>query len=139
MPESRSDIKSLLEVVTRLRRECPWDQKQTHETLSRHLIEESYEVVDAISELGKENSYLELKLELGDLLFSCVNLGRKLGINSETSLLKANDKFERRFRQLEEIVEKKNKSINFLDLPELNEIWISIKNNEVESNKRDDY
>ena len=69
MPESRSDIKSLLEVVTRLRRECPWDQKQTHETLSRHLIEESYEVVDAISELGKENSYLELKLELGDLLF----------------------------------------------------------------------
>ncbi|MBE05299.1 MAG: nucleoside triphosphate pyrophosphohydrolase [Gammaproteobacteria bacterium] len=81
----------------------------------------------------------EVQDELGDLLFSCVNLGRKLGINSETSLLKANDKFERRFRQLEEIIEKKNKSINFLDLPELNEIWISIKNNEVESNNRDDY
>ena len=57
----------------------------------------------------------EVQDELGDLLFSCVNLGRKLGINSETSLLKANDKFERRFRQLEEIVEKKINNLIFLD------------------------
>ncbi len=41
----------LVEVVARLRRECPWDQKQSHASLGKHLIEESYEVIDAIESL----------------------------------------------------------------------------------------
>lgn len=40
----------LINVVARLRRECPWDQKQTHSTLGKHLIEESYEVLEAITQ-----------------------------------------------------------------------------------------
>jgi tetrapyrrole methylase family protein/MazG family protein len=43
---------------------CPWDQEQTHETLKRHLIEESYEVLDAID----SGSIDKLEEELGDLL-----------------------------------------------------------------------
>lgn len=43
---------------------CPWDQQQTHETLKRHLLEEAYEVLDAI-DLG---SLEKLKEELGDLM-----------------------------------------------------------------------
>ena len=62
------------ELIIKLREECPWDKKQTHESLKRHLLEEAYEVLDAIdglSEDGKNDSagYEALKDELGDLLY----------------------------------------------------------------------
>ncbi|MFW6365460.1 MAG: nucleoside triphosphate pyrophosphohydrolase [Spirochaetota bacterium] len=44
---------------------CPWDRKQTHDTLKKYLIEEAYEVIDAIESGNMEN----LKEELGDLLY----------------------------------------------------------------------
>jgi MazG family protein len=69
MSEINSEIDALLNTVSLLRKECPWDTQQTHETLVRHLIEEAYEVVNAISNLDKKDSYQDLKLELGDLLF----------------------------------------------------------------------
>ena len=69
MSEINSEINNLLKTVSILRKECPWDKKQTHETLTRHLIEEAYEVVEAISNLEEEDSYQDLKFELGDLLF----------------------------------------------------------------------
>ena len=37
--------------MNQLRNECPWDKEQTHESLAKHLIEESYELLDAISKL----------------------------------------------------------------------------------------
>ena len=63
-----------------LRRECPWDAKQTHHTLVSHLIEETYETVDAISALPADapagdvdlGDYLLLEEELGDLLLQIV-------------------------------------------------------------------
>jgi tetrapyrrole methylase family protein/MazG family protein len=63
-----------------LRRECPWDAKQTHHTLVSHLIEETYETVDAISTLPVDapagdvdlGDYLLLEEELGDLLLQIV-------------------------------------------------------------------
>jgi tetrapyrrole methylase family protein/MazG family protein len=58
----------LVEIMARLRRSCPWDREQTHESLVRYLVEETYEVVDAI-EAGGENELCE---ELGDLLFQIV-------------------------------------------------------------------
>ena len=69
MSEAKLDLENLLSTVSKLREECPWDKKQTHETLARHLIEEAYEVIDVISNIDREDSYLELKSELGDLLF----------------------------------------------------------------------
>lgn len=54
----------LIELTKRLRRECPWDREQTHESLGKHLIEESYEVLEAI----EEGDPSLLKDELGDLL-----------------------------------------------------------------------
>ena len=47
---------SLSEIVLRLRSQCPWDKKQTHESLGKHLIEEAYEVIDAIEILNQEIS-----------------------------------------------------------------------------------
>ena len=58
----------LVEIMARLRRSCPWDREQTHASLVRYLIEETYEVVDAI-EHGTDGELCE---ELGDLLFQVV-------------------------------------------------------------------
>jgi tetrapyrrole methylase family protein/MazG family protein len=70
----------LVAVNRRLRRECPWDREQTHHSLVQHLVEEAYEVVDAISALppsapaGEPDyaAYAELEEELGDLLLQVV-------------------------------------------------------------------
>lgn len=59
---------SLVEVMARLRRGCPWDREQTHRSLLPYLIEETYEVVDAV-ENDDENDLCE---ELGDLLLQIV-------------------------------------------------------------------
>ena len=60
-------LQGIYELVKRLRAPdgCPWDRKQTNETLKNDLIEETYEVIDAIER--KDND--ALKEELGDLLF----------------------------------------------------------------------
>ena len=50
-------------IVKQLRRDCPWDREQTHESVKHLLIEEAYEVVDAIDSGDPE----ELKKELGDV------------------------------------------------------------------------
>lgn len=54
----------LVQVMDRLRRECPWDRKQTHESLVPYLVEESYEVLETI----EQGDYASLREELGDLL-----------------------------------------------------------------------
>jgi XTP/dITP diphosphohydrolase len=55
---------ALMAVMARLRRECPWDAQQTHESLAPHLLEESYEAIDAL-ESGDPDAVRE---ELGDVL-----------------------------------------------------------------------
>lgn len=66
-----AELLKFAEMVQRLRRECPWDREQTHGSLRRHLIEEAYEVLDAIdgfdARSGQGADHLEE--ELGDLLF----------------------------------------------------------------------
>lgn len=65
-----AELVALDELVRTLRRRCPWDREQTHRSLERHLIEETYEVLDAIDGLdGSPASYGHLEEELGDLLF----------------------------------------------------------------------
>lgn len=66
------ELMATVNLMHRLRSECPWDQEQTHESLRRHLIEETYEVVEAIDDLGADPSlddYAHLEEELGDLWF----------------------------------------------------------------------
>lgn len=58
--------------MRKLREECPWDREQTHRTLVKNLIEESYELIEAISRLGEDEvdwvAYSVLEDELGDVL-----------------------------------------------------------------------
>ncbi|MGH9285934.1 MAG: nucleoside triphosphate pyrophosphohydrolase, partial [Acidimicrobiales bacterium] len=77
------ELARFAELVRTLRARCPWDRKQTHQTLTRHLIEEAYEVVDAITALGGGPAgYAHLEEELGDLLLQVVlhaTLGAEAG------------------------------------------------------------
>lgn len=68
----------LLEVMTTLRRECPWDREQTFESLRSNTIEETYELADAITDHNLDG----IKEELGDLLLHVVfyaKLGEEVG------------------------------------------------------------
>jgi XTP/dITP diphosphohydrolase len=67
----------LLDIMDELREKCPWDMKQTHESLRHLTIEETYELADAII----QNDMGELKKELGDVLLHIVFYAR---IASET-------------------------------------------------------
>ncbi len=77
-------VRGLVEIVRKLRSEkgCPWDKKQTEETLKPFVIEEAYEVVDAISSGDKS----EIMEELGDLLLQVVFLSEIYEERKEFSL-----------------------------------------------------
>jgi NTP pyrophosphatase (non-canonical NTP hydrolase) len=61
-------VLDLVAVMDRLRTECPWDRKQTHESLVPYLLEEAYEVLETI----EDGDYPALREELGDLLLQVV-------------------------------------------------------------------
>ncbi len=54
--------------MARLRAECGWKAAQTHRTLAKHLLEETYETIDAIEALDRGGSPEDLREELGDVL-----------------------------------------------------------------------
>ncbi len=60
----QEEFKRFVEIVRRLRAECPWDREQTHQSIRHNLIEETYEVIDALD----TNNLEELRRELGDVL-----------------------------------------------------------------------
>ena len=68
MKEAELATARLLEVMDRLRAECPWDREQTFDSLRNNTIEETYELVDAITDKNMEG----IKEELGDLLLHVV-------------------------------------------------------------------
>jgi tetrapyrrole methylase family protein/MazG family protein len=242
------EIKTLLEVVERIRKECPWDRSQTHESLKKYLIEEAYELLDAIdkkddkalleelgdvflqvlmhSQIAKERGSFtfyhvakhlkeklidrhphvfgnkpadevlkrweeekiktresvldgvpkhmpalmrsqklqdraslvgfdfenldqvlnkleeeieELKMaikegekkhiqhEIGDVLTAVVELCRFLKLDAETVLQKANDRFERRFRYMEEKAKQMGKALKSMSLQEMDILWLEAK------------
>jgi len=68
--KKKSEIERLVGIMAKLRSPsgCPWDRKQTHETLVPYLVEEAHETIEAIY----ENDYKKLEEELGDLLLQVV-------------------------------------------------------------------
>jgi nucleoside triphosphate diphosphatase len=61
-------FKELVEIVKKLRVECPWDREQTNDSIKAATIEEAYEVVESID----EKNFEELRIELGDLLLHVI-------------------------------------------------------------------
>jgi len=87
MKKHKENFGKLLEIMDILREQCPWDKKQTFDTLRTLTIEETYELSDAITEKNLE----EIKKELGDLLLHIVFYS-KLG--SETGEFDISDVIE---------------------------------------------
>ena len=69
----------------------------------------------------------EVEDEIGDLLFAVVNLARKTGIDAESALQNATDKFRVRFNRVEDELKARGKKLGEADLAELDAIWNMIK------------
>ena len=69
----------------------------------------------------------ELESELGDLLFTCVNLCRKAGVHASLALDKANAKFEERFRGVEQVARERGIDLQSAGLEALDSIWNEVK------------
>lgn len=87
------------------------------------LIEEINELKNAM-DCG---SSADIKEEFGDVLFSCVNVSRFIGADSEEALTDATDKFIRRFTEVERLAEEKGTSINNSSIEELDLLWNKAK------------
>ena len=85
------------------------------------------EIKEIIAEMTDDPDPVRLEDEVGDLLFVCVNLARKLDIEAETALRNGNRKFERRFRHMEAASEAQGLEFSALDLSEMEKLWVQAK------------
>ena len=86
-----AEFKKLLDIIDELREKCPWDRKQTFESLRKLTIEETYELADAIL----RKNLTEIKEELGDLMLHIVfyaKLGAESGTFNMTDILNSINK-----------------------------------------------
>lgn len=90
---------------------------KVHEEIDEVMHEAQQSVVDSE----------KLEEEMGDLLFATVNLSRHLGSKAETALQKANDKFERRFREVEAIIAAQGLSMPGATLEQMEAAWQQVK------------
>ena len=121
----QKSFESLQEVVARLRAPdgCPWDKEQTHQTLTSHLLEETYETIDAM----ESDDSIHMEEEFGDLLLQ-ISLNAQIGNeNGEFNIIDIitgiHDKLIRRHPHVFSNVEVEG-------IPGVLENWEKIKNEE---------
>ena len=83
--------------------------------------------MDELKNAYKGCNEKKIQEELGDVLFSIVNLSRHLNISAEDMLRKGNKKFIKRFKKIEKTAKKKGLNIEDLSLKEMNQIWDQLK------------
>lgn len=96
-----------------------WTRAEDVVSKIQEEVDELREVVGQHADAGRERA----EEEMGDLLFAVANLARKLGIEPETALRKANDKFTRRFETMECAIAASNRTTKEMSLEELEEEW----------------
>jgi ATP diphosphatase len=86
------------------------------------------EIEEVLAEVNvSEPNQEAVEEEIGDLLFAVVNLARHTSVNAETALIKANRKFEKRFRQVEQVIEKQGLSMESANIQQMEAAWQHIK------------
>ncbi len=90
--------------------------------------EKVHEEIGELKEAEEKGITEQIEEEIGDTLFSIVNLSRFLGISAETALRKTNRKFTSRFAQVEKELKKRGKKVEDSSLEEMDEIWNMVKN-----------
>ncbi|WP_145552043.1 nucleoside triphosphate pyrophosphohydrolase [Yersinia mollaretii] len=98
------------------------------------VLDKVYEEIDEVMFEARQAVVDDEKLgeEIGDLLFATVNLSRHLGHKAENALQAANRKFERRFRQVEQIVIASGQTMESATLDEMEAAWQQVKKQETE-------
>lgn len=89
-----------------------------------HKLQEELAELQAAISSGAEGAVRD---ELGDVLFTCVNLARHLGLDAEASLRQSTEKFERRFQQMETSAAQQGLSLAGLGATELDQFWVQAK------------
>ena len=98
--------------------EIGFEYKNDLESIDK-IIEEAKELKKEIKEKNKK----KIKEELGDLIFACLDVARKLNLNPEIILSKANNKFINRWNKVERMIKKDKKKFNELDMKKFNRYW----------------
>ena len=119
VPRSMPSLLRAYELSTRAA-QVGFDWVTTSDVIDK-AEEEIRELREAVSEAGGKSA--EAEEEFGDLLFSLVNVARKLGIEPEAALRVANDKFQRRFDDVERQVTESGKKFKDLTLDQLEQHW----------------
>ncbi|MBD8162531.1 nucleoside triphosphate pyrophosphohydrolase [Erwinia persicina] len=93
------------------------------------VLDKVHEEIDEVMHEAQQAVIDQDKLEeeIGDLLFATVNLSRHLGSKAETALQKANNKFERRFRRVEQIIAAQGMTMQQATLEEMEAAWQVVK------------
>ena len=93
------------------------------------IWEKIFEEMEELKNAQKKNNKDEISEELGDTIFSLINLARFLGISADDALRKSNNKFINRFKMIEDEINKRGKNIEESSFNELEDIWNNIKKN----------
>jgi len=103
-----------------------FDWSRTVDVVAK-IQEEVDELREVVETLGATPDPARAEEEMGDLLFAIAHLARKLGIEPETALRKANDKFTRRFTAMEGAIGTSGRSMREMSIGELEREWQAIK------------
>jgi MazG family protein len=125
VPRSTPSLLRAYELSTRAA-QVGFDWVTTNDVIDK-AEEEIRELREAVAEGGGKSP--EAEEEFGDLLFALVNVARKLGIEPEAALRVANDKFQRRFDDLERQVKADGNKVRDLTLEQLEKHWQHAKAN----------
>ena len=99
-----------------------WDRSgQVIDKIEEEVAELRETLTDHPSDLDRAEE------EMGDLLFSIANLSRKLGIEPETALRRANDKFTKRFEAMEQMIAESGRAMTDMNVEELEREWRKVK------------
>ncbi|MDP3719857.1 MAG: nucleoside triphosphate pyrophosphohydrolase [Acidobacteriota bacterium] len=123
IPRSMPSLLRAYELATRAAT-VGFDWVKPEDVLDK-IDEETRELREAVETLGPKSP--EAEEELGDLLFAVANLARKLGVEPEAALRLANDKFQRRFDDVERQVTSKGERMRDLTLAQLEAHWVIAK------------
>ena len=121
LPRALPSLLRAYEIGTRVAA-VGFDWAKTSDVVDK-IEEEVAELRQAVASEGPART----EEEMGDLLFSIANLSRKLGIDPESALRKANEKFSRRFTALEDRLHAQGRSVHGASLEEMEREWQAVK------------
>jgi MazG family protein len=96
----------------------------------RGVIDKLHEEIDELREAAENGHREQIRDEVGDLLFTVINLARSLNVDCETSLERTSDKFRRRFAGVESRAAHLGRDLSTMNIDEMEELWQESKEDE---------